>query len=58
VLAVLEDWEILQMDIKLAFLNGLLDKEICKEQLQGFIMADQLDTVCLLNKALHSLLCT
>jgi hypothetical protein len=34
---MLEDWEIHQMDIKLAFLNGLLDKEIYMEQPQGFI---------------------
>ena len=35
VLAALEDWEIHQMDIKLAFLNGLLDEEIYMEQLKG-----------------------
>src|SRR6266853_5367722 len=36
VLAVLEDWEIHQMDIKLAFLNSLLDEEIYMKQPKGF----------------------
>ena len=31
-LATLEDWEIHQLDIKSAFLNGMLDKEIYMEQ--------------------------
>ena len=36
-LAALEDWEIHQMDIKSAFLNGILNEEIYMEQPQGFI---------------------
>ncbi len=31
-LAVLKNWEIHQMDVKLAFLNGILNKEIYMEQ--------------------------
>jgi hypothetical protein len=54
-LAALEDWEIHQMDVKSAFLNGLLDEEIFMEQPQGFIIAGQSDKVCLLKKALYGL---
>ena len=54
-LAALEDWEIHQMDIKSAFLNGLLDEEIYMEQPKGFIVPGQEGKVCLLAKAmLHS----
>ena len=44
-LATLEDWEIHQMDIKLAFLNGLLEEEIFMEQPQGFITLGQANKV-------------
>jgi reverse transcriptase-like protein len=33
------------MDIKLAFLNGVLNKEIYMEQPQGFIIADKKNKV-------------
>ena len=36
--ACMQDWEIHQIDIKSAFLNGDLDEEIYMEQPQGFIM--------------------
>jgi hypothetical protein len=55
VLAALEDWEIHQMDVKSAFLNGLLDKEIYMEQPQGFIDPDHPNKVCLLKKAIYGL---
>ncbi len=38
-LAMLEDWEIQQMDIKSAFLHGKLEEEIYMEQPIGFITA-------------------
>jgi hypothetical protein len=54
-LAALEDWEIHQMDVKSAFLNGLLDEEIYMEQPQGFIDPDHPNKVCLLKKAIYGL---
>jgi hypothetical protein len=55
VLAMLEDWEIHQMDVKSAFLHGDLDEEIYMEQPIGFIVAGQEHKVCKLQKALYGL---
>ena len=55
VLAVLEDWEIHQLDVKSAFLNSMLDKEIYMEQPQGFIIPGQENKVCHLKKAIYGL---
>ena len=54
-LATLENWEIHQMDVKLAFLHGDLDEEIYMEQPQGFIVARSEHLVCRLQKALYGL---
>jgi hypothetical protein len=54
-LAMLEDWEIHQMDVKSAFLHGDLDEEIYMEQPIGFVVAGQEHKVCKLQKALYSL---
>jgi hypothetical protein len=54
-LAMLEVWEIHQMDVKLAFLNGSLEEEIFMEQPQGFISPDHPKKVCLLKKAIYGL---
>jgi Reverse transcriptase (RNA-dependent DNA polymerase) len=53
--AVLEDWEIHQMDVKSVFLNGMLNKEIYMEQPQGFIATRQETKVCHLKKAIYRL---
>jgi reverse transcriptase-like protein len=45
-LATLENWKIHQMDVKSAFLNGILNKEIYMEQPLGFITAEQENKVC------------
>jgi hypothetical protein len=55
VLAALENWEIHQMDVKSAFLNGVLNEEIYMEQPQGFITAGQENKVCRLKKAIYGL---
>ena len=54
-LAALEDWHIHQMDVKSAFLNGLLDEEIYMEQPQGFIKTGKEIKVCRLKKAIYGL---
>src|SRR6266404_1438524 len=54
-LAALEDWEIHQMDVKSAFLNGVLEEEIYMEQPQGFITTGQETKVCRLRKAIYGL---
>jgi hypothetical protein len=54
-LATLEDWEIHQMDVKSAFLNGSLEEEIFMEQPQGFTSPNHPKKVCLLKKAIYGL---
>jgi len=54
-LATLEDWKIHQMDVKLVFLNGLLEEEIYMEQPEGFITPGQESKVCLLKKVIYGL---
>jgi len=55
VLAVLEDWEIQQMDIKSVFLNGVLNEEIYMEQPIGFIAPGTETKVCCLKRAIYGL---
>src|SRR5258708_1332161 len=54
-LAGLEDWHIHQMDVKSAFLNSELDKEIYMEQPQGFVVTGVETQVCHLKKAIYGL---
>ena len=55
-LAMLEDWNIHQMDVKSAFLtNGVLEEEIYMEQPTGFIVSGQESKVCRLWKAIYGL---
>lgn len=49
------NWEILQLDVKTAFLHGDLIETIYMEQPKGFVVQGQEDKVCLLKKSLYGL---
>ncbi len=53
-LAAIEDMEIHQMDVKIAFLNGDLEEEIYMEQPEGFTQEGE-HLVCKLHKSLYGL---
>jgi hypothetical protein len=44
-----------QMDVKIDFLNGELEEEICMEQPDGFVVEGQEGKVCKLLKSLYGL---
>jgi hypothetical protein len=48
-------WKLHQMDIKTAFLNGVIEEEVYVEQPQGFETHDSQTHVCRLKKALYGL---
>ena len=50
-----EDYEIHQMDVQTAFLNGELEEEIYMSQPEGFIKEGKEDLVCRLHKSLYGL---
>ncbi|KAL4340682.1 hypothetical protein GQ457_08G019310 [Hibiscus cannabinus] len=50
-----KSWEIYQLDVKSAFLNGYLQEEIFIEQPEGFVKKGCDDKVYLLKKALYGL---
>ena len=54
-IAAIHNLKIHQMDVKTAFLNGDLDKEIYMEQPEGFIIPGQEKKVCRLVKSLYGL---
>jgi ATP-binding cassette subfamily B (MDR/TAP) protein 1 len=51
----LEDFELLKLDVKTAFLHGDLDEEIYMEQPQGFTSLGCEHLVCRLRKSLYGL---
>ena len=51
----LQDWEIEAMDVKLAYLHGVCEKEIYMEQPEGFIAQGEEDKVCRLVHSLYGL---
>ncbi len=52
-LAAVEDLEIEQMDVKMAFLRGQLEEKVYVEQPTGYVQG--LGLVCRLNKAFYEL---
>ena len=48
-------WNVYQLDVKLAFLSGVLEEKIYIEQPKGFIIQNATDKVYLLKKALYGL---
>lgn len=53
--ANINDLEVHQMDVKTAFLNGILDHQIYMEQPKGFVDPVNQDYVCKLNKSIYGL---
>ena len=53
--AALQDWEIEAMDVKLAYLHGVLEEEIYMEQPEGFVAKGEEDKVCKLVRSLYGL---
>ena len=54
-LACMMKWELHQMDVKKAFLNGVIEEEVYIEQPHGFEVEDRRTHVCKLKKELHGL---
>ncbi|GJU86019.1 retrotransposon protein, putative, ty1-copia subclass [Tanacetum coccineum] len=54
-IATFYDYEIWQMDIKTAFLNGFLEEEIYMEQPEGFIDPNHPRKVCKLQRSIYGL---
>ena len=53
--AALLDWKIEAMDIKLAYLHGVLEEEIYMEQLEGFVAKGEENKVYRLIRSLYGL---
>ena len=49
------NWKFYQMDVKSAFLNGILQEKVYVEQSKGFVDPHRLDDVYKLKRALYSL---
>ncbi|CAL2254853.1 unnamed protein product [Prunus armeniaca] len=54
-LAAHKEWSLYQLDVKSAFLNGVLKEEVYVEQPQGFVKKDEETKVYKLHKALYGL---
>ncbi|GJW15409.1 retrotransposon protein, putative, ty1-copia subclass [Tanacetum coccineum] len=54
-IAAFYDYEIWQMDVKTAFLNGYLSKEVYMEQPEGFVNSKFPNRVCKLKRSIYGL---
>ena len=54
-LAFVMGWKLHQMDVKTAFLNGIIEEEVYMDQPQGFVVHEKESHVCRLNKYLYGL---
>ena len=54
-IAAFYDYEIWQMDIKTAFLNGLLKEEVYMMQPEGFVDPKGANKVCKLQRSIYGL---
>ena len=52
---VAKSWKLHQMDVKTAFLNGVIEEEFYIEQPKGYEIHDRETYVCRLKKALYDL---
>ena len=53
--AAFHDYEIWQMDVKTAFLNGFLEEELYMMQLEGFVDPKGASKVCKLQHSIYGL---
>ena len=49
------DYEIWQMDVKTAFLNGFLEEELYMMQLKGFVNPKSVNKICKLQRSIYGL---
>lgn len=54
-LLLVKDGYFIRMDVKIAFLHGILQEEVYVEQPQGFEVHDRKPRICRLKKALYGL---
>ena len=54
-IAAFHDYEIWQMDVKTAFLNGKLEKDVYMTQPEGFVTPENATKVCKLERSIYGL---